>query len=317
MIVNLLALGAFFTLTVALYALFAAAITRRQMQRRLRLASGAGGQGAVEYRLAAGTTLLRDSFSKQAAALGGLLPLSDEDRAKIATALARAGFQSANAVPIVLGLKVVGLLAGLVLGFFLLQPLYPGIMGWLSGLVGGLFFGVGFNLLPEFAVSRLAAARMRRVHSGLADTFDLLVVCLESGHTFEHALQRTVVDLRSIHPELAGELRQVSFDMNLHGRTREAALGRLADRLDSQDFRDLATTVTQSERQGTPVADALRKFAASHRVELIAGIQARTARLPVLLILPTLIFVLPGMMVIVGGPALVQLTESLATFGGP
>lgn len=317
MIVNLLTFVAFGSLVSVMYVLIVGTMTRRQVQRRMRLASGAGGQRKVdEYRLAAGATLLRDSFSKQVSALGGLLPLSDEDRAKIATGLQRAGFQSANAVLVVLGMKVAALLTGLVLGFFLLLPAFPGVLGWASGAVGGLFFGVGFNLVPEFAVSRLAAARMRRVHGGLADTFDLLVVCLESGHTFERALQRTVADLRSIQPDLAGELRQVSFDMNLHGRTREAALGRLAERLDSQDFRDFATTVAQSERQGTPVADALRKFAASYRVELISAIQARTARLPVLLILPTLVFVLPGMMVIVGGPALVQLTESLATFGG-
>ena len=316
MIVNLLTFVAFGTLALVMYVLIVGVMTRRQVQRRMRFASGAGGQRNVEYRFAAGTTAIRDSFSKQVSALGRLLPLSDEDRAKIATGLQRAGFQSANAVLVVLGMKVAALLTGLVLGFFLLLPSFPGLMGWASGAVGGLFFGVGFNLVPEFAVSRMAAARMRRVHGGLADTFDLLVVCLESGHTFERALQRTVADLRSIQPDLAGELRQVSFDMNLHGRTREAALGRLAERLDSQDFRDFASTVAQSERQGTPIADALRKFAASYRVELISSIQARTARLPVLLILPTLIFVLPGMMVIVGGPALVQLSDSLATFGG-
>ncbi len=316
MTADLLDVIAFCMLTMALHALIAVVLTRRQMGRRLRLAGGTDSQESVEERLGMRATQFRSYFGRLMAGLGGLLPLGDADRAKIATGLQRAGFQSTRALPIVLGTKLASLTAGLAVGFVLLQPLYPGMLGVGAGLVGGLFFGVGANIVPEFAITHLAAARMRRIHGGLADAFDLLVVCLESGHTFERALQRTVVDLRTIQPDLADELRQVSFDMNLHGRTREAALGRLAERLDSRDFRDLATTVTQSERQGTPVADALRKFSASYRVELISAIQAKTARLPVLLILPTMVFVLPGMMVIVGGPALVQLTESLASFGG-
>ena len=122
---------------------------------------------------------------------------------------------------------------------------------------------------------------------------------------------RTLADLRAFQPDLAREFRQASLDMTVHGRTREDALKRLADRLDNRDFRDLATTVAQSERHGTPLADSIRKLANSFRVQTIAAMQAKMARLPVLMLLPTLVFVLPGILVIVGGPALVQITEML------
>ena len=247
--------------------------------------------------------------------LGGLLPLGDEDRQKIGTALRRAGFRSTHTIAAVLGAKAACLLAGLATGIAVVPPFVTGPMGWGGGAVAGLLLGVVLNLLPEMVVSRLATLRFRRIRAGLADAFDLLIVCLEAGLTFERALQRTVADLKSFQPDLANELREVSLDMNVHGRTREQALVRMAERLDDQNFRDLATTVSQSERHGTPLADSLRKLGSSMRVETITAMQAKMSRLPVLLILPTLAFVLPGIMVIVGGPAFVQLMDSLSDFG--
>ncbi len=307
-----ISIAGFATLAILIYALVVTVLARRRMGRRLRLAMGGQHQGRSST---PGATELRVRFLGFMGFLGNLLPLGDADRGKIARGLQRAGFRSENALLTVLGAKLVALAAGLVGGFVLLLPALPGALGLASGLAGGVCFGVALNLLPELVVSRLAALRMRRIRSGLADAFDLLIVCLESGNTFERALQRTVADLRVFRPDLAAELRQVSLDLNLHGRTREAAIGRLVERLDSQEFRDLSSAIVGNEQQGTPVAEALRNLAASHRVETISAIQAKTARLPILLILPTIVFVLPGMMVILGGPAMVKLTESLSVGG--
>ena len=286
-----------------------------RIARRLNLAAGGLGRTQIETKVAERSAGVRTVMGRALAILGGLLPLGEDDRQKIAVALQRAGFRSSNTVAVVLGAKAACMLVGLLTGLITLSPLVPGALGWGAGLIGGLLIGVVLNLVPELVVARLAASRIRRIHRGLADAFDLLIVCLESGLTFERALQRTVADLKSFQPDLANELRQASLDMSVHGRTRENALGRLAGRLDSREFRDLATTVSQSERHGTPLADSLRKLASSIRVQAIATMQARLARLPVLLILPTLAFVLPGIMVIVGGPAFVQLVESLDQFG--
>lgn len=287
---------------------------RLRVARRLNLAAGGLGKTKLESKLSERSADIRSVAGRVLAVLGGLLPLGEDDRQKIAVALQRAGYRSSNAVAVVLGGKAACLLAGLMTGLVVLSPLVQGLLGWGVGLVGGLLLGVMQNLVPELVVARLAVLRTRRIHAGLADAFDLLIVCLESGLTFERALQRTVADLKAFQPDIANELRQASLDMSLHGRTREDALGRLASRLDSREFRDLATTVSQSERHGTPLADSLRKLASSVRVQTIASMQARLARLPVLLILPTLAFVLPGIMVIVGGPAFVRLIESLDEF---
>ena len=201
------------------------------------------------------------------------------------------------------------------LGIVWAMLLVPGLMSWIIGIGVGLAVGVLLNFVPELIIARLGARRLARIEASLAETFDLLIVCLESGLTFERALQRTVRDVRSFHGAVAAELRQASLDMSVHGRTREDALGRMAARLDSQPLRDLASTVAQSERHGTPLADSLRKLAASLRVQATAQMQAKMARLPVLIVLPTIGLVLPGILVLVAGPAMVRLTEELGRVG--
>ena len=290
---------------------------RVRMARRMKLATGGFGRSRMlESAFVERSDKVRSALGGALGALGGLMPLGEDDRHKIVVNLQRAGFRSANAITAVLGAKVLSLLVGLAIGLVALPPLVPAaaLLRWGAGLLGGLLIGVMLNLLPELVVTRIGTSRLRRIHAGLPDAFDLLIVCLESGLTLERALQRTVADLKSFRPDLARELREASLEMSVHGRTREEALDRLAGRLDNQDFRDLATTVAQSERHGTPLADSLRKLANSVRVKTMAEMQAKMARLPVLLILPTLAFVLPGIMVIVGGPAFVQLMSSLDEF---
>ena len=299
----------------AAFAVTNALTLRARMARRLRLASGtvSGAPGRGGLRVAD----VRQGVGRVMAVLGRLMPLGEEDREKIAVSLRRAGSLSDTAaLATVLGMKAGCLLVGLVLGLVLLPPRWPGLLGWGIGLVGGFLGGVILNLLPELVVSRLAAARLRRIHGAVAETFDLLIICLESGLTFERALRRTVDNLKSIHPDIARELGRVSLEISVHGRGRTDALGRLAERLDSQDFRDLAVTAAQSERHGTPLAEALRKLAGSVRVQSVARMQAEMGRLPTLLIVPSIALILPGVMVVVGGPAFVHLTESLGSVGG-
>ena len=303
-------------LTVALLLVVTSAMNRRRVAQRLRLATGGDQESRVQSRIAEGMTGVRSGLERVLGVLGTFMPLGEEDQQKIAVGLQRAGFRSANAVTIVIGTKVACLLLGLVGGGLAASTLYPGVIGWGVGLLGGLLVGVACNLVPELVVTRLAARRVWRIQSALPDAMDLLIVCLEAGLTFERALRRTVSDLRAFRPALADELGQASLDMRIHGLNREEALGRVAQRLDLQSLKDLTTTVAQSERQGTPAADALRRLSSSVRVEMITGMQAKMARLPTLLIIPSMVFLLPGLLVIVGGPAFVQLIQGLGAVGG-
>ena len=312
---DILLLAVLCALGVLVFVIVHGVIDRLRLARRLQLAEGNSGD-RIEHRIAESAAGVRGAAERIFTVLGSLMPLGEEDRQKIAVSLQRAGIQSSNAVTIVLGAKVACLLTGLVIGTLLITRWQSGLLGWVLGLVGGFIAGVMCNLVPELVVSKLAKGRLWRVQSALPDALDLFVVSLEAGLTFERALRRTVDDLKTFHPALAAELGRAGLDMTVHGRTREEALGRVADRLDSQDIRDLATTVAQAERHGTPTADALRKLSDTVRLEMISRMQMKTARLPTLLIVPSIVGLLPGILVIIGGPSMLRLTEELQSIGG-
>ena len=284
---------------------------RSRMARRLQLAEGRKPK-RTESRFAKGTAGMKGAAERMFTILGAFMPLGEDDRRKISLSLQRAGFGSANATTVVLGAKFVCLIFGLVAGLIFLPSMKPGMVGLGIGLIGGLLGGVMLNLIPEMIIGKLASRRLWQIQTALPDALDLLIVCLEAGLTFERSLRRAVADLKTFHPMLAAELGQASLDMSVHGRNREEALSRVAERLDSQDIRDLTITVAQSERHGTPTADALRKLASSVRVEAISRMQAKMARLPTLLVLPSIAFMLPGLLVLMGGPSMLRLIDQLS-----
>ena len=297
-----------------IYAVVVSTFERRRFAQRVSLAAGRSNQqSSLESRIASGTAGIRGALESVLTVLGRLMPLGEEDRAKIGTALNLAGFRSPNSVIVVLGSKFACLATGLIVGTLFFNDFQPGALGWLIGVGIGFFLGVLLNLLPEMIVNRMAKHRRLEITSALPEALDLLIVSLEAGLTFERALRRTVEDLKTFQPVLAAELGQASLDMSVHGRSRDDALTRVAERLDSREIRDLATTVAQSERHGTPTADALRNLAGSARVDALARVEAKIARLPTLMVLPSIACLLPGFLIIVGGPAMIQLVGELQT----
>ena len=297
-----------------IYAVVVSTFERRRFAQRVSLAAGRSNQeSSLESRIASGTAGIRGALESVLTVLGRLMPLGEEDRAKIGTALNLAGFRSPNSVIVVLGSKFACLATGLIVGTLFFNGFQPGALGWLIGVGIGFFLGVLLNLLPEMIVNRMAKHRRLEITSALPEALDLLIVSLEAGLTFERALRRTVEDLKTFQPVLAAELGQASLDMSVHGRSRDDALTRVAERLDSREIRDLAITVAQSERHGTPTADALRNLAGSARVDALARVEAKIARLPTLMVLPSIACLLPGFLIIVGGPAMIQLVGELQT----
>ena len=309
---------------MAVLAVFSRIRLRARLARRMRFAVGGRLEdptGGRRLDLAQSSTELGSRLAGLLAVLGRLMPLGEKDRAKIATALKLAGRDGSGPVATVLGAKLACVLSGVAVGLVVLPPFLADVFGLagvpatMGALVGGMLLGVLLNLLPELVVGRLGAMRRRRIETGFADAMDLLIVCLQAGMTFERALQNAVANLRSFHGDLASELRQASVDMSVHGRSRLEAVARLAGRLDLAEMRDFAVAVGQSERHGTPLVDALRRLAAATRVRTVVDMQAKLARLPILMVLPTMAFVLPGILVIVGGPAFVELGAAVSELG--
>ncbi|MEJ7639716.1 MAG: type II secretion system F family protein [Singulisphaera sp.] len=171
-------------------------------------------------------------------------------------------------------------------------------------------FGAGLYL-PIVAVSYLGRRRREAIESSLPDALDLLSVCVESGLGIDVALQRVAAGMRRSAPVLCGELELTNLQIKL-GRPRKEALLEIYVRTGVGDTRTLATTIIQAERFGANLTSALRAQSDTLRKRRRHLAEERAAKVPVKLVLPLVVFFLPGVLVIAGGPALLTIQKRLA-----
>jgi tight adherence protein C len=164
--------------------------------------------------------------------------------------------------------------------------------------------------MPDVVLSRLAARRQVRLEQGLPDALDLLVFCAEAGLSLDQAIEQVAQDLRASSPDVAGEFAAAAAEMRVLP-DRSKALENLAQRAGLPSLRSIVATLNQSIRFGTPLSDSLRVLAAEMRTERLARYEERAARLPVLLALPLMGFILPSMMIVVGAPLILRMVDFL------
>lgn len=244
-----------------------------------------------------------------------LVPVGAAERTKLRQLIAKAGFRQPDALSVFMAVKLVATLVGGVLA-----GLQAAQGQWLGGstaviVVAGLVGGVIGGLLPEMGLRRLAARRHQGMVTALPDALDLMTLCLESGLTFERTLARVVQELRPFAPDLARELAVTEAELRL-GADRKTALHDLHTRAEIEGLRDLAATIIQGERYGTPLAQSMQNIARSERMQRAARIAAQIERLPVLMSLPMLLLVTPGTIMLVAGPAFLIAMNALRGLGG-
>lgn len=166
-------------------------------------------------------------------------------------------------------------------------------------------------LVPPMLIRSSAKRRAKVVAASMPEALDLLVVCVEAGLSLENALTRVVVELGQSRPALADELAMTSADLQILP-SRDEALMRMADRVDMPSIRSVVTTLAQTLRYGTPLAQALRVIAAEMRDEALIQLEERANQLPALLTVPMMLFIMPTIFLIVGGPAALQLIDALS-----
>jgi tight adherence protein C len=176
------------------------------------------------------------------------------------------------------------------------------------------FFGaaaaaaIGY-IVPSFFVDRLVERRQKKLRNGFPDALDLMVVCIESGLGLAQAIQRVAEELSVSHPELSEEMALVNAEMRV-GVENTVALRNLGDRTDLDDVRALVSTLVQTLRFGTSVADALRVYAAEFRDKRMQAAEERAAKMGVKMIFPLVFFMFPGFFLIAIGPAVIQLIKA-------
>lgn len=173
------------------------------------------------------------------------------------------------------------------------------------GVVGGCLAW----FLPQFVVGRLVRRRMKSIERGLPDAIELLCISVEAGLALEDAIDRVVPELWRSQPTMADELALTSADLKILPN-RDAALRRLSARVAVPSVHSVVTTLSQTLRYGTPLAQALRVVAAELRNNSLISLEERANKMPVLLTIPMILFILPSVFLIIGGPTALRLIDA-------
>jgi tight adherence protein C len=162
--------------------------------------------------------------------------------------------------------------------------------------------------LPDLVLGWLAGRRRRNIEMGMPDVLDLLVVCAEAGLSLDHAIDQISRELRLSHPEIADEFAITAAEMRVM-EDRGAALENLARRTGLEILRGVTATLAQAIRFGTSLSESLRVLAAEMRTARILRIEERAARLPVLLTIPLMLFILPALFLVIGTPVALRVAD--------
>ncbi len=300
MTLPLLLIGLFALLMVIGVAVVLVFEARRQQRfaervRRIRQS----GTVVPEQPEVAGPLLLR-LVSRLGAAVARSGLLSPRTLAELEHTLRLAGFRPGQGLGLFVGSKM------------LLLPLLPSVILLLHPPVSPfmhsvLVFGsaIAGLLAPDQLVRWLRKRHLRAVDQGLPDALDLMVICSDAGLSLEPALSRVASEIKPAHPAVAEELALTANELRITADIR-IAFGNAGERTGLVGIKRLATTLAQSLQYGTPLAHALRTLSAEMRQEMLTRFEARAARLPVLLTVPMIMFILPCVFLIVGGPAILQ-----------
>jgi len=314
-VASLLAVGAAFPILVR-ESRRMLALDRRMQSVRTQVVSAYGESGKGTAASTPALSYLRLASASALRIVAMLVPVGASERAKIGNLIQQAGFQQRDALATFLSLKMVLMLAtGVAVGLLATGVVeqfggYTVLIGF-AGVAGAVIGG----LLPEAALRRLIARRRLRLSRALPDAFDLMVLCIEAGYTLERALSMVSQELHPLAPELAAELMAVEAELRL-GADRRSVLQGLHERTSVDGLRDFAMTVIQGERYGTPMGQSIRNIAGSQRLQRAARIEAQAGRLPVLMSLPMLLLVVPGILLLMGGPAFMIAMEAMKGVSG-
>lgn len=234
------------------------------------------------------------------------IPLSPADVSRNRAWLIQAGLRESRHVTYYLGARLV--LAGV--GFMAVAA-FTGFDN-LPLLIG--ISGLGF-ILPRFILKRMIRDRQNRIQLALADALDLTVICVEAGLALDQALMRVGQDLHHAHPDLSDEFHLVNLEMRA-GKPRAEALRNLVDRTGVDDIRSLVGTLIQTDRFGTSITQALRVYSDSLRTERRQRAEEQAAKTTIKMIPPLVIFVLPSIIFVTIGPAVISLIRQLSPGSG-
>lgn len=309
-------LSAMGTLAV-LVAIYAAATVRDPMAKRVKSLNDRREQ--LKVGITASTTKRRaklvqksETADKMRSVLSRLKVLQDTQLLDIQQKLAQAGIRSKDvALSVVFGRMVLPIIVGLGAGYVVYLSGYAAEWGPFKKLLvfaGALIFSYK---APDLIIDNKRQKRTHAIRKGLPDALDLLVICAEAGLTVDAAFHRVAKELGKAYPELGEEFTLTAIELGFLTERRQA-FENLCYRVDLDSIKGVTTTMVQTEKYGTPLASALRVLSAEFRNERMMRAEEKAARLPAIMTVPLILFILPTLFIVILGPAACSLKDAMA-----
>jgi tight adherence protein C len=241
------------------------------------------------------------------------LKVLQEDQIKVAQQkLAQAGIRRKDLAVAVIFSRLVG---PIVLGGGVALWLYGmgGLADWTTLKRFGVFAAatIGGYKAADIYLNNLIQKRTDAIRKGLPDALDLLVICAEAGLTVDSAFNRVAKELGRGFPELGDEFALTAIELGFLTE-RRMAFENLAYRVNLDSVKGVVTTMIQTEKYGTPLASALRVLSAEFRNERMMRAEEKAARLPAIMTVPLILFILPTLFIVILGPAACSIGDAFA-----
>ena len=242
-----------------------------------------------------------------------LKPKTEKEQSNLKLKLSYAGFRSEAAPSIFMLMKVVGL----GFGFFIGGGVSFAMMGFSIGtLIRTLACAGVLFYLPSVVVWYLAKKRKESIFLGLPDALDLMVVCVEAGLGLDQAMRKVAEEMKKSYRTIADEFRLCNLQLQV-GRGRTQVLQELGTRSGVDDLKSLASILIQADKFGSSIAQALRVQSDSMRTRRRQIAEEKAAKTAVKLIFPLVLFIFPGIFVVLVGPAAITMVrEMFPAMGG-
>jgi len=234
-------------------------------------------------------------------------PKNEADANKLKNHLAIAGFRADGLVPIFYSLKFILLMIGFFIGGGTLlwaKGFSQSTLIWVAAVSGTCFW------LPDIVLGQLARRRQQAVFLALPDVLDMMVVCVEAGLGLDQAMRKVSDEMKSAYPVLSSEFSLTNFHMQM-GKTRADSLHDLGVRTGVADLRALGAVLIQADKFGSSISQALRVQSESMRVRRRQMAEEKAAKTAVKLLFPLVLFIFPGIFVVLIGPAAITMVRQM------
>jgi tight adherence protein C len=302
------------------FAIYAAITVKDPMAKRVRSLNARREElkaGVVKQNARKRQSLVRktDTTEKLKGTLESMKVLQESQVKSIQQLLAQAGFRNKElAVTVIFARMVLPIALGFlgVVGLYWLD-MFPDWSSMKRFFAFAVLVIAGYKG-PELFLKNRSNKRTAEIRKGLPDALDLLVICAEAGLTVDAAFNRVAKELGRAYPELGDEFALTAIELSFLTERRHA-FENFAYRVDLDAVRGVVTTMIQTERYGTPLASALRVLSAEFRNERMMRAEEKAARLPAIMTVPLILFILPVLFIVILGPAACSIADAFSGDG--